>query len=367
MKDKYVETWLTGLSERTKKHYLIEIEKWKNFIKMSFAEQIKKRLADLTSQDLTERLFFENKFREYKENLEQTTKLSPLSIKTMLRTVASFFSRNGLPLALKRGDWESTRETSVIQRFKLSREDVKKMYGHANLRDRAMLLVLYQSGFSEVDVSNLKIEDVKGLHDLPESEHYFIEKPREKTNIIQATCLSYEALHDIRAMIEERGKPEKGFLFVSQTKDKGEQIETRRINEAVKHLAEKTFGPEKAHLFKTKALRSAYNSALLRADIKSEIKDVMMGHKRLGARGAYAYDETTIREAYSKAFEHLTINGVQTREDIQKLNDKMETVTTELSKQLADLKAQNETLTRILEKKLGFKLSELYSEPDTKD
>ena len=52
----------------------------------------------------------------------------------------------------------------------------------------------------------------------------------------------------------------------------------------MKYLAEKTFGTEKAKDFKTKSLRSFYNSALLRADIKSEIKDLMMGHARLGAR-----------------------------------------------------------------------------------
>jgi len=39
--------------------------------------------------------------------------------------------------------------------------------------------------------------------------------------------------------------------------------------------------------FQAKVLRSFYNSALLRADVKQEIKDFMMGHARLGARGHY--------------------------------------------------------------------------------
>jgi hypothetical protein len=66
------------------------------------------------------------------------------------------------------------------------------MYSHANLRDRALLLVLAQSGFSEVDVSLLKIENLKGIYEQPETEHYFIEKSREKTGEIQATCFSYK-------------------------------------------------------------------------------------------------------------------------------------------------------------------------------
>ena len=72
--------------------------------------------------------------------------------------------------------------------MKLTKDDVKAMYSHGNTRDRALLLVLAQSGFSEVDVSFFRIEELKGLYDNPETEHYFIEKPREKTNEIQATC-----------------------------------------------------------------------------------------------------------------------------------------------------------------------------------
>ena len=266
--------------------------------------------------------------------MEKEGKLSALSIKTQLTHIASFFSRNSLPLALKRGDWVSTLQTQVLHKFKLSLDDVKKMYAHASLRDRALLLVLAQSGFSEVDTIALKIEDLKGLWEMPTTEHYYIEKPREKTNVIQATCISYEALHDIRAMLQERDNLGEGFLFISGTFGKGEQMSTRTINEAMKNLAQKSLGAEKAKEFKTKSLRSFYNSALLRSGIRSEIKDLMMGHKRLGARGHYAYDEYTIKEAYTQAFEHLTINGIQSREDLVKLKEAFDKKTEEQNREL---------------------------------
>lgn len=325
--DEFFKKWLVGLSERTKENYSKEIHGWITFIDMTPTQQVKKRMHDLTTQDITQRQFFEDKFREYKEYLEKRGNLKPLSVKTQLRTVASFFSRNGLPLNLKRGDWESTQQQQVIQRWKITREDIKAMYGHGNLRDRALLLVLAQSGFSEIDVSNLKIEELKGIYEHSETEHYFIEKPREKSNQIQATCLSYEALHDIRAMLQERGNPSSGFLFVSQTKGKGEQLEVRSINDAMKALAEKTFGTDKAKEFKTKSLRNFYNSALLRAGVQpQELKDLMFGHARQSARKHYDYDETTIKEAYQRTFEHLSINGMQTRMDIKKVMDALKTV-----------------------------------------
>lgn len=322
-KDEFFKKWLVGLSERTKENYSNEFHDWFVFIGMTPTEQIKKRMHDLTTEDLTERLFFENKFREYKEYLEKRGDLKPSSVKTQLRTVASFFSRNGLPLNLKRGDWESTQQQQVIQHWKITKEDVKAMYAHGNLRDRALLLVLAQSGFSEVDVSEMRIEQLKGLIETTETEHYFIEKPREKTNEIQATCISYEAVHDLKSMLSERGNPQSGFLFVSTTKGYGDKLEVRTINEAMKGLALKTFGAEKAKEFKTKSLRSFYNSALLRASIQGEIKDLMFGHARQSARKHYDYDETTIRENYAKAFEYLSINGVQTRQDIAKLKEDM--------------------------------------------
>ena len=325
--DEFFKRWLVGLSERTKQNYSNEIHGWIVFVDMTPTEQIKKRMHDLTTEDITQRQFFEDKWREYKEYLEKRGDLKPSSVKTQLRTVASFFSRNGLSLNLKRGDWESTQQQQVIQRWKISKEDVKAMYSHGNLRDRALLLVLAQSGFSEIDVSNLKIEELRGIYEQPETEHYFIEKPREKTNEIQATCLSYEAVHDIKAMLQERRNPSNGFLFVSQTKGKGDQLEVRSINDAMKALAEKTFGAEKSKEFKTKSLRSFYNSALLRAGIQpQEVKDVMFGHARASARKSYDYDEITIREAYERAFEHLSINGMQTRMDIKRVMDALKSV-----------------------------------------
>jgi integrase len=325
-KDEFFKKWLVGLSERTKENYSNEFHDWFVFIGMAPTEQIKKRMHDLTTESLSERLFFENKFRAYKEYLEKKGDLKPLSVKTRLRTVASFFSRNGLPLALKRGDWESTQQQPVIQRWKITKEEVKAMYSHGNLRDRALLLVLAQSGFSEVDVSNLKIENLKGIYEQPETEHYFIEKPREKTGEIPATCLSYEALHDIQAMLQERENPTEGYLFVSTTKGKGDKLEVRTIHQAMKSLAEKTFGAGKAKEFKTKSLRSFYNSALLRADIKSEVKDLMMGHARQSARKHYDYDDVTIKEAYQRAFEYLSINGIQTRLDVKRVMTALKSV-----------------------------------------
>jgi hypothetical protein len=103
---------------------------------MTPTEQVQKRMNDLTTTNLNQRQFFENKFREFKEYLEKRGNLKAIAVRTLLTPVASFFSRNGLQLNLKRGDWESTLPQQVIQKFKLTKEDVKAIYAHGNLRQK---------------------------------------------------------------------------------------------------------------------------------------------------------------------------------------------------------------------------------------
>ncbi len=355
-KDEFVQKWLVGLAEKTKRNYIFGFKDWLDFIDMTSTAQIKQRIQDTISQDLTQRTHFENEWRIYKEYLEKKGELSDSSIKTMLKIVASFFSRNSLPLKLKRGDWTlSTPQGAIKKEWIPTNEEIRRLYSHANLRDRSLLLALYHSGFSEIDVANLKIEDLKGLYENPETEHYFIEKPREKTGHIQATCLSFECVHDLKALLQERDNPQEGYFFISTTKEKGSKLKVRAIHEAMKSLVQKTFDEEKAKEFKTKNLRSSYNSALLRAEIQpQEIKDVLMGHKRRGARAHYSYDEITIKEAYAKAFQYLTINGIQSRKDIEEIRKSQFTqakLITQLGedneKQKAEIDNQNERIKKM--------------------
>ena len=55
-----------------------------------------------------------------------------------------------------------------------------------------------------------------------------------------------------------------------------------------------------------------------------------MGHARMGARGHYDYDTVTIKEAYAKAFDYLSINGIQSREDLAELRNRAEAQSREL-------------------------------------
>jgi integrase len=229
--DMYVQKWLTGLSDKTKLEYPKLIGDWFNFLGMTPTEIVNKRMKDRNSEDLLVKNFFEDKWKEYKAYLESGEN-SDSKVHDRLKVASSFFSRNfgkesDGALHLVKGNWKSTQKQEVKEKKeKLTLEDIKRLYAKADLRDKCILLILSQSGFSEVDISLLKIEDIENLYNLAINEHYVIEKGRDKTCVVQATCLSYEFLHDLRLQLEEKGNPSTGYIFTSQTKDKGIEKES---------------------------------------------------------------------------------------------------------------------------------------------
>ena len=44
----------------------------------------------------------------------------------------------------------------MIKHYVPTLDEIKRLYAHANVRDKALLLVLAQSGFSEADVTELR-------------------------------------------------------------------------------------------------------------------------------------------------------------------------------------------------------------------
>ena len=332
--DTYAKKWLNQLTEANKRNTVEPFEAWLNFIKMSPTEQIMKRMKDLRSDNPQVRGFFEDKLIEFMHLLE-TQSIKSTTIHRKLSAIRSFFTHNRLKLQFARGQLRPRVNESekVTQEWILANEEIRALYSVASVRNRALLLCLYQSGFSPIDVSKLNIEHLRqGQKTVYETEdHLYIDKLREKTSIHQKTCVSSECVFDIQNMLKERGSPKTGALFVSE---KGMRLSPRFINDAMKSLCEKAHGKQLCKEFKTKNLRDSYNDALLRADIKQELKDVLMGHKRLGARGHYHCSPTTIKETYQKAFKSLSINhGTQTKQALKQVQQSIIGLSQTIAKQ----------------------------------
>jgi site-specific recombinase XerD len=344
LNDAYAKEWLTKVGDRTRENYKERFPKWLTFIQLSPTEQIQKRFRDLQSTNPKERGFFEDKVIEYKNSLIAQNRKAGY-IHDMITPVQSFFSTHRAKLYFKRGELavDARREDKVVKEWIPDNKEAKQIYQHGDTRDRPLFLCLYQSGFSETDVSSLNVEDLPDI--MTHDGHYQISQYREKTNVLQRTCISEEAVHDIKEMLKEREhagtlKPDasgKTPLFVSQ---KGQRLTVRFINDAIKEMVRNTYGKEKAEEFKTKSLRDAYNDALLNAQppLTQEVKDTLFGHKREGAREHYAISKATIINAYNNAFQNLSVNhGTQARKDIEVMRDQMRDMRDNSDKTLANL------------------------------
>jgi site-specific recombinase XerD len=329
--DPTVQHWFKQIGksgkERTLKNYRWEFPKFLEFVQVSPSEIVKQRLEQLATTDPTKKRFWENKWVEYKHHLEAQDYRKG-TIQSYLRTIESFFTHNNVNLNLTKIDRKiepSTKE-KVIKEWVPSNEDIRVLYRMAqNARDRAILLTLYGSGFSERDVAELKIEyfdfyDEKGNWNVPADADLYIGKLREKSNVLQQTCLSHEALDEIKIMLQSRGFPTEGYLFVSF---RDEKLGVRFINDAMKNIVEKAFN-RKVKKWKTKNLRDSYKNALVRAKLSQEVVDAMFGHKRRGAKANYQLTEETIKAMYAEAFKFLTINGYgKTDRKLEELEKKM--------------------------------------------
>lgn len=356
--DPYAQRWIEGLAEKSREVYKYGFNNWMLFIEMSPKEQIDKRIRDLQNDNPKIRGFFEDKVLEYKNRLETQGYVG----KTLLNKttpIRSFFTAHRVSLSFRRGELTTKKQKKNLIKFSLSNEEVRAMHDIASVRGRAVMLVLYQSGFSPVDTLGLNIGDVIDAF-RNENEHYVKVISRSKTGVVQATCISYEAIYEIKSLLKQRGLKVKEILENKEhparkeplfLTPRGERLTPRFLNDAMKGIVQKALPEDRASQFKTKSLRDSYNCALLESDLKQEIKDLLFGHRRLSARSEYAFTEGIIKQAYIKAFKKLSINGHrQTKKAIAQLEEKFDISVSALSDTVARQKTEIEEIKANYEK-----------------
>lgn len=330
--DECVTGWLSHVAPRTKENYINRFPSWLLFIQMSPHEQLDKRHVDLQSFDLRERDFFESKLKDYKQMLIAKGYRASTVI-SQLVAVLSFFSHNKTPLKFTRGDlYVKEDKQRLLDEWVLTLDEIRMLYQNAGCaRDKAILLFMYHTGFAPADICVLNIEDFRfydelGQWKLNPAEHYYIGKPREKTGVIQQTCVSSECMEEIKASLEQRGYPKTGPLFISIH---GNGLTPRDINDIIKRIVAITFRSRLTE-WVTYRLRDSYMNALERAKLAQEMKDLMVGHQRQGARGNYQVTGETIKELYASAFPFMSVkvffnsNGEALKHENEQLKKKVE-------------------------------------------
>lgn len=345
LNDKSVKFWLDNVAEEgTKKNHRNSFPKFLDFVKMTPNQLLEERKKDLQSNDAEVKTRFERLLIEYFNFLKQRMKHN--SAIFYLSAPRSFFAVHMYPITFTKKQLKLIApEKPDANAWFPSNEDVRAMYSVADLRERALLLLLYQSGMSEADVSNLDIEKKTSekrtpisLYDrdgkfIDTSQHLPFNYNRVKTGELAQTCVSSEALIDIRAYLQSRSFPKEGALFLGS---KEGRLEARYIGNAIQELADKSLG-EFAKKFQPKSLRVAYINALEESNIHKNFSERMAGHD-IGVSASYT--RMQILETYEKVFSKLTINHARRERE----------ATQEIGRQLLEAQNKIENLTTKLEK-----------------
>ncbi|RLI76680.1 integrase, partial [Archaeoglobales archaeon] len=238
-----------------------------------------------------------------------------------ITAIRSFYRRNGFPIVTKSLKATPKKENKKLQ---LSSKDVKKLVDHApTLRDRAIILMMFQGGFDVSTICSLDYGDVKrGLEQ--GDEPLMIEVVREKEEVEYITFVGHDAIEALKAYLNDRiAKKEElkldSPLFAKEgaKKKKAERITTNLIQNMLRETALKAglvteedlehadLNPCRPH-----ALRSAFSMILRLNGFDPLVVEYMMGH-RIPYNGVYLIPTPErLRQMYAEVEPQLSISGV---------------------------------------------------------
>ena len=300
LKQRPAQDWLAELkSDSTKKKCRSVFPMFMGFIQMSPQEMYDKRVLDLQSNDPKQRNYFETQLKAFSRKLYEVG-YDPSSIRSAyVVQVQSFFAHNYMKLSFPKGAFAfDTKATKTKE--PPTNEEARAMFLIADMEDKLLLHFLYQYGMSPVDVSKIRIGDIPididtGL------ELINWEYIRDKTGVRARTALNPELVFTYKSLMGRREWPQTGWVFQTA---RGGRLQQRYIRDRIGALSSKV-----GAACKPKDFRDSFNEACLEAEIKQEVKDTLMGHKRAGARGSYSISKLAIRNAYEAVYPKLSLNG----------------------------------------------------------
>ncbi len=354
-------------------------EKCKDVDLSTLIEMVKEELR----KDISERGQIEQDWVGFARWLEKGGEFAPGSIKLYAAMVRSFLvfnfypftGRSKLPQSIRTGS-----EKQVNRKFNYRPRDVKKLLDVAtSLRDRAIILTIFQSGMDLSTALSLNISHVQDELDKSRIP-LLIHLERKKSNTLYRTCLGVDAVEAIKLYLRERSLPRYRCKVCSHTRTRKRRhcdlpkcngeveefteeltydsplfIQTRNkrlsgeelmavLRQYVTHSAilsrerikRATKNPAGTH-----ALRSAMSSILQFHGVNQEIINGFLGH-RVPYDSAYSrLGDEELRTIYSDVEEHLSVTGATDTGEMAERVKELEADVEFLKKELAGMKSSH--------------------------
>jgi len=316
--------------------------------------------------------------RRAKPNGEKPKGISKGVAANWLRQMMGFYKANGFPLTMKIPRSAPKKENVKLS---LTPKDVKLLMDHApTLRDRVIILMMFQGGFDVSTICSLNYGDV--ARELAANKTPMtINVVREKEEVSYYTYIGHDAIEMLKAYLRERQRNKKlklsDPLFVKEgaKKLKHERITTNLIQNMLRDVAIKSglvsqeemdnadMNPARPH-----ALRSAFSTILRLNGFNDTIVDFMMGHA-IAYNGAYFIPpHEKLREMY-KGVEHaFCISGVP-----ELVDEKLDSYKNVLDDYLKKIEKQDKRIAELEERERqrgealpDDSLDKIFNDPKTK-
>jgi len=360
--DEYIKRWLDNRNPRTVNNYKSAFKAYMEYTGLTPKEMIQEA-SDELQKPLMERTniveqrikgFFNWLQKEYRrkrvgklkgekkpEGERPYVKVKGVSssiARTYCGAIMGFYREFGYKVNVKPSRDFKALPTHV--RFNWSTKDIRKLVNHAKtLRDRAIILCLFQSGMDDSTLCSLNVGDVK--KELLEGKIPLrLDLKRRKEGLPYITFLAKDAVEALKAYIRERERKEGRkfeefeddeplFVVESWKRKELERIKPRHIQAMFRKLAveanliseeylrENHWNPARAH-----ALRAAFASLLRSQGVNEQDIDFMLGHKIPYQSAYYQREGERLRKTYADVMDVLSV--FETQESIMEIEKKLE-------------------------------------------
>jgi integrase len=285
-------------------------------------ELVKRRLAELKSDDLTVRCHAEDMVMEYYKSLVKNTSGKAINV---YRKIASFYRYNFLRLQSKDPGYTVQRE----QDYMATKDETRKMCELLDLEGKTYLLVLAESCGRSGAVAKLRWKDIQEeLHSDKVPMKIWLKHKVKMARKAYFTFVCQDAKEPLQLLVEGRNlKPD----------DKVFSIHYSRLRKKVMDAAEKIGiyqnGNGNTQSFRLHTYRKRGQTILEKAGVPLNWVDRILGHVPRGAQGkTYSLpDEEAMREKYAQAMSKLQTYGTSqptqvsgiTREELKEILAKL--------------------------------------------
>jgi len=297
--------WLNAIkvdksgSKHTEREYTRAIYTYCQWIDKNPDQLIAERRLELKNEDTKKNA--EDKVREFCVMLTNTREITRTTIATKYHApLKSFYSYNDLPLKLR------TPKHTMRRREPHTTEEIKALMQIADVRERAIITVLKDSGISRQDVVTLTYADIKAEFEA-ENQFIHLKVVRQKESLEYDTFIGKNAVECLKAYLNKR-------------KNLGEQITDD--SPLIASLQGTAISPEGLSLifirlskevgFKTSPHRfRKFFESHLGLSVPSMLVRYWMGHS-LGVEGHYFLPPIEKqRKKYIEAYEEIDILKVK--------------------------------------------------------